>query len=228
MADEKKSFSELLKDAPLAAQEDTVSLVGALERSNQPGKFVLAVAPGSSVTLDVDAVKGYQVLGGAVGQLLVQVDIDRARVPDSLPGGVTPALPTTGWRDLNTGSQDVKHQWQDYTGWPDLNTGAHDVHTGWDDAKHAWQDVTGATADLGYGGYGYGGDPWGGYMGPALGAAAPFALATQHQAPQSALAAMQEGPTPFGLPITGWRDLKNPWQDKRPWADATGRPPFLD
>lgn len=84
MAKEKKSFSELLSEAPMATQEDTVTLVGALGRSSQSGKFVLALGPGSSVTLEVDAVKGYQVLGGGVGQLLVQVELDRERVPDSI------------------------------------------------------------------------------------------------------------------------------------------------
>ena len=81
---EKKSFNELLSEAPLASQENTVSLVGALGRSTQSGKFVLILGPGNSVTLDVDAVKGYQVLGGGIGQMLVQVDVDRERVPASI------------------------------------------------------------------------------------------------------------------------------------------------
>ena len=84
VADTKKTFTELLKDAPLAAQEDTVTLVGALARSRQSGKFVLHMGPAHSVTLDVDAVKDHQVLDGGVGQLLVRVDIDRAKAPDSV------------------------------------------------------------------------------------------------------------------------------------------------
>jgi hypothetical protein len=44
MADEKKSFSDLLSEAPLVPNEDTVTLVGALARSSQAGKFVLATA----------------------------------------------------------------------------------------------------------------------------------------------------------------------------------------
>lgn len=81
MAEKKKSFSELLNDAPLTTPEDTVSLVGALGRTSQAGKFVLTMGPGASVTLDTSAVKGYQVLGGGVGQLLVQVDVDKDKVP---------------------------------------------------------------------------------------------------------------------------------------------------
>jgi hypothetical protein len=57
MADEKKSFNELLSEAPLAAKEDTISLVGALERSHQPGKFVLVLGGGRTLTLEVEAVK---------------------------------------------------------------------------------------------------------------------------------------------------------------------------
>lgn len=81
MADKKKSFTELLSEAPLTTQEDTISLVGALGRSSQSGKFVLALGPGQSVTLDASAVKNYQVLGGGVGQVLVQIDVDRDKVP---------------------------------------------------------------------------------------------------------------------------------------------------
>src|SRR6516164_9426664 len=85
MADEKKSFSELLSAAPLAAGEDTITLAGALERSHEPDKFVLVLGGGRSVTLEIDAVKDYRVLGGVVGQSpLVQVDLDRERVPREL------------------------------------------------------------------------------------------------------------------------------------------------
>lgn len=81
MAAKTKSFSELLSEAPLASAEETVTLAGALGRSSQAGKFVLALGPGNSVTLDQSAVKSYQVLGGGVGQLLVQVEVDKDKVP---------------------------------------------------------------------------------------------------------------------------------------------------
>jgi hypothetical protein len=76
-----KSFSELLSEAPLSTAEETVTLAGALGRSSQAGKFVLTMGPGNSVTLDQSAVKNYQVLGGGVGQLLVQVEVDKTKVP---------------------------------------------------------------------------------------------------------------------------------------------------
>ena len=67
MADEKKSFSELVNEAPLAVTEGSITVVGALARSHEPGKFVLIFCPECNVTLDIDAVKGYRVLGGAIG-----------------------------------------------------------------------------------------------------------------------------------------------------------------
>jgi hypothetical protein len=81
MPDEIKLFSELVKEAPLATEEDTVSLVGLLGRSAESGKFVLQLAPGNNITLDIDAVKGYRVLGASVGQTVVQVNVDRGKVP---------------------------------------------------------------------------------------------------------------------------------------------------
>jgi hypothetical protein len=85
MSDAAESFSQLLSEAPLAAQEDTATLVGALSRSSQPGKFVLVLGPGNSLTLDIDDVKAHEVLGGGVGQMLVQLKIPR----DKLPGTAT-------------------------------------------------------------------------------------------------------------------------------------------
>lgn len=81
MAAKTKSFSELLSEAPLAAAEETVTLAGALGRSSQAGKFVLTMGPGQSLTLDQSAVKSYEVLGGGVGQLLVQVEVSKDKLP---------------------------------------------------------------------------------------------------------------------------------------------------
>lgn len=96
MAAKTKTFSELLSEAPLAAAEETVTLAGALGRSSQAGKFVLTMGPGQSLTLDQSAVKSYQVLGGGVGQLLVQVEIDKTKVPAEAmqPAGAPFALAT--------------------------------------------------------------------------------------------------------------------------------------
>jgi hypothetical protein len=221
MAEKKKSFSDLLSEAPLAPAEDTVSLVGALARSSQAGKFVLALSQGNSITLDVDAVKGYQVIGGGVGQLLVQVDVDKTKVPQSAQAVAEPAkLPVTGVHDYKSPAADYKHPTLDKYPWEEpvhvhpeaapagsRFTGIHDYkHPTLD--KHPWEEVvhTNPETDL-----------------------APFALATPQQAPESALTAMQHvaaGPTRtfFSWDInTGWRD-----HYKNPLSDATGRPPYLD
>jgi hypothetical protein len=50
-------FATLLRDAPMAPDADTVTLVGALERNADAKQFGLRLPDGRSVTLDVDAVK---------------------------------------------------------------------------------------------------------------------------------------------------------------------------
>jgi hypothetical protein len=221
MAEKKKSFSDLLSEAPLAPAEDTVSLVGALARSSQAGKFILALSQGNSITLDVDAVKGYQVIGGGVGQLLVQVDVDKAKVPQSAQAVAEPAkLPVTGVHDLKSPIADYKHPTLDKYPWEEpvhvhpeaapagsKFTGIYDYkHPTLD--KHPWEESvhTHPETDL-----------------------APFALATPQQAPASALEAMQAGPG-SALRTVWIYDLNTGYRDhpKLPWLDATGRPPYLD
>jgi len=253
MADETKSFSDLLSEAPLAPNEDTVSLVGTLARSNQPGKFVLATSPGNSLTLDVDAVKSHQVIGGGVGQLLVQVDVDRAKVPESVQGAATPlGLPVTGVHDLK-GIQDVKHPTLDKYPWeepvrthPETDLGPFALAAPQQAPQSALTAMQGAASSAlmtvysDVLGTGYRDTykhpildkyPW---EEPVrtnpetdLGA---FALAAPQQAPQSSLEAVQGGAvsalkTVFSADLggTGYRDVY-----KHPWLDATGRPPYLD
>ncbi len=91
MADEKKSFSELVNEAPLAVTEGSITVVGALARSHEPGKFVLIFCPECNVTLDIDAVKGYRVLGGAIGQLFVQLEIARDKISHEVLTEITKA-----------------------------------------------------------------------------------------------------------------------------------------
>ena len=94
MADDDKSFKELLSEASLAA--DTVTVVGALVRTHEPDKFVLTLADGHSVTLETKAVKSFTRLGGAIGQLLVQLELDAKLVPIDLyrQTGGTAKLPS--------------------------------------------------------------------------------------------------------------------------------------
>ncbi len=219
MVEKKKSFSDLLSEAPLAPKEDTVSLVGAISRSSQTGKFVLSTSQGNNVTLPVDAVKNYEILGGGVGQLLVQVDVDRKQVPESISSQTPVATAHTGAYDVKHPTHDLKlpildkHPIQDKLPITDKHPIQDIKHPILD--KYPWEEPISVTP------------PPGSTVEGGLGAI-PFALATQQQAPASTLAAMQGAASPLGLPITGVRDLKHPVIDKRPWLDATGRPPYLD
>jgi len=77
MAEKDRTFSELLQDSPKAQAPDVVSIVGLLEKSENPEKFVLIVGDGSAHTLDVSAVRKHAVLGHCIGHVLVQLDIAR-------------------------------------------------------------------------------------------------------------------------------------------------------
>jgi hypothetical protein len=85
MAGKDKSFEELVKEAPPAPAEGTVSLVGTLARSGEPGKFVLTLQDGSTLTLETAAVKGHEVLGTSVGQTIVRVDVEAEKIPPTSP-----------------------------------------------------------------------------------------------------------------------------------------------
>jgi hypothetical protein len=78
---DQKQFEELLGEAPLAADADTITLVGALARTKDPGKFVLILANGESVTLETKALKSFKRLGGAIGQVLIEAELDPKLVP---------------------------------------------------------------------------------------------------------------------------------------------------
>lgn len=85
MAGNGKSFEELVNDAPPAQAAGTVSLVGMLAKSSEPGKFVLTLRDGSELTLETAAVKEHEVLGASVGQTIVRVDVEAADIPATSP-----------------------------------------------------------------------------------------------------------------------------------------------
>jgi hypothetical protein len=209
MPDEKKSFRELLGDAPAAS--DTISLVGTLSRSHEAGKFVITLADGRSMALNIDAVKEHTVLAGSVGQILVRIEVDSKSVPAEA------ALERAGLKSL----------WEDRTlPWNDIKRPILDTYPGY------WPDITVPNFDQMVAGPGPvppGGDPW------ATGTTGvPFALATPHHAPPGMIGAMQAWATPGNLtgPFTKpWIDFKRPWVDqKHPWEDGTyhGSPPQVD
>lgn len=133
MATEKRSFEELLREAPEAPGDDTVSLVGTLARSRDEGKFVLTVAGGQAVTLDVSAVKDHEVIGSSVGQMIVRVDVDRSCLPSEVVGeGATPVASDTA------GQRNTARNW-------DPTAIGHDVKFGPSDAWFQFARVAGGT-----------------------------------------------------------------------------------
>jgi hypothetical protein len=85
MVSQDKSFADLVAEAPEAPAEGTVGLVGTLAKSSEPGKFVLTLQDGMSVTLDTSAVKGHTVLGSSLGRTIVQVEVEAGKVPAFAP-----------------------------------------------------------------------------------------------------------------------------------------------
>lgn len=86
MANDKESFRELLRDAPLLSKATTV--VGSLIRSSEPEKFVLMLVDGRSLTLDIDSIVDYSVLARSAGQIIVSVDVDTVNVPADMKTAV--------------------------------------------------------------------------------------------------------------------------------------------
>jgi hypothetical protein len=85
MACEQKSFETLLEEAPSAPSPGTVSVVGILGQSTEAGKFVLTLADGRAITLETASVKSCAPLGTSVGQTIVRVDLDTAKIPTFEP-----------------------------------------------------------------------------------------------------------------------------------------------
>jgi hypothetical protein len=77
-------FQKLLSEAPMAPDADTITVVGILARSPDTDRFILTLANGRTETLDVDAVKSAKIISGAIGQSVVQLELDAKRVPGNL------------------------------------------------------------------------------------------------------------------------------------------------
>ena len=90
MANNEKSFDELVKEAPLAPTAGGTSLVGTLSQSSEAGKFVLTLQDGSAVTLNTADVKAHMVLGATVGQTIVRIEIDSEKIPAINPQPLPP------------------------------------------------------------------------------------------------------------------------------------------
>lgn len=214
MAKEDKAFADLVAEAPAAPAEGAVSLVGALAKASEHGKFVLILQDGNTVTLETSAVKGHAVLGASLGRTIVQVEVEAGKVPAISAQPFTQA--TVAARDFHTLPVD-------HTGWHDIGTPPGvDHNTG--------------TLDQGYGTGLYDTSPLlekspiSDAFPVQAGGITPFALATSHQAPANVLDALN----PFGAVS---HRMKIPGGDThayRDYIDTGGgidvivlRPPFL-
>lgn len=84
MAQVESEFQKLLSEAPAAPKADTITVVGALARTPETGHFVLILLDGRSEMLDVAAVKSAKKVAGAIGQSLVEMELDANLVPESV------------------------------------------------------------------------------------------------------------------------------------------------
>jgi|HubBroStandDraft_4_1064222.scaffolds.fasta_scaffold62295_3 hypothetical protein len=84
MAKDEGDFRKLLSEAPMAPDADTVTVVGILARTPDAARFVLTLPDGRSVALDVDAVKSAKAIAGAIGQSVVQLELDAKCIPENL------------------------------------------------------------------------------------------------------------------------------------------------
>ncbi|MGD0304448.1 MAG: hypothetical protein ABSC71_06420 [Candidatus Acidiferrales bacterium] len=168
MATNETSFEQLLSRTALAPSSDTITVVGALARSPDPQKFVLGVQDGQTFTIDVAAVRKFKVVAESVGQILVELELDKAKLPAELRKTVATAsieykppvrdaIPTAAENitAVETASETILQ---------------HDHPLG---SFAAWWDV----------GPGFGG---GSFVGPV-----PFVAAAAHQAPAETIEAMQ-------------------------------------
>ena len=101
MAQEESEFQKLLNEAPAAPNTDTVTVMGSLSRAADPTRFVLTLPDGRSLTLEVAAVKSAKKVAGAIGQSLVELELDAKRVPEKVSENLNKPLtdhaPNTLW-----------------------------------------------------------------------------------------------------------------------------------
>lgn len=216
MANNEKSFDELVKEAPLAPTAGCTSLVGTLSRSSEAGKFVLTLQDGNAVTLNTADVKAHMVLGATVGQTIVRIEIDSEKIPAINPQPLPPraniagtqfTLPSIDFATIAAADRiftipDIDHPfttpaWRDFTyAWWD--------HHGTPPAIDYFPPGTGFADQIGPNTLAEGiPDPMGGFGGSAQTARlAPFAMATPHQALQG----VRTSPYVDDPEYSGWRD----------------------
>lgn len=183
-----RSFQEFLKEAPSleeAASDDSVELTGLVSRTTD-GRFAITTHAGQTYELDVDAVRDFREEEGPGGSSAATIRVGRDLLTDASLRPLKPAI-----KDLiKDPIKDIIH---------DGKRVFKDVH------KDPLSDpVTFVQEQIGTGaGDAIGIDPgMGPLVNPAMNyaagtyAAAPFVMATPHQAPQHLLALQMGGALP--------------------------------
>ncbi|HUC61498.1 MAG TPA: hypothetical protein VMF53_06040 [Alphaproteobacteria bacterium] len=217
MAKTDKSFEDFLSEAPLAPDTSTLTVVGALSRVPEPGKFMLTLADGRSVTLETKAVKSFTPLGGAVGQSLAQLELNAKLVPKDFGAApvahnVHTVLATDPIHAPTLPMTDPKLPIFDLTvlAYDHLKPPIVDSLQLKPVADPPWMG---------------GGDP---SIAPVAGAGvSPFALATAHQAPAGTVAAVEQAGlhSPFTTSIYDYITL--PFFDHKPLPKTHADPQTL-
>jgi len=188
MASQDKSFADLVAEAPPAPAEGTVSLVGALAKSRETGKFVLTLQDGRTVALETSAVKGHTVLGSSLGRSIVRIEIEASKAPALGPrrsdrGAISALLRFTGILDqIGQGGFGEGDDTPPFTSEKDPgdetdpNTSEKDPGQDTGDIEDKLPPLDKDPTGEGTGSYEY---------------LDPFALATPHQAPPHVVRALQ-------------------------------------
>lgn len=206
-----RSFQEFLKEAPSleeAASDDSVELTGLVSRTTD-GRFAITTHAGQTYELDVDAVRDFREKEGPGGSSAATIRVGRDLLTDASLRPLKPAI-----KDLiKDPIKDIIH---------DGKRVFKDVH------KDPLSDpVTFVQEQIGTGaGDAIGIDPgMGPLVNPAMNyaagtyAAAPFVMATPHQAPQHLLALQMGGALPKPIKDPPKDGVKDPVHDNKLVAD---------
>jgi hypothetical protein len=178
MAKDESDFRKLLSEAPMAPNPDTVTVVGILARTSDVACFVLTLPDGRSVTLDVDAVKSAKTIAGAIGQSVVQLELDAKRVPESV-------------RDLRPGPPGQHVTLKELTGDVGTHPAIKEIHIDPNPSGHLGVPSVGVSV-TGSGGNAPGFTPQSLFLAPGGFAPGltPFVAAYPHQADPATIAAL--------------------------------------
>jgi hypothetical protein len=202
--DGRKSFAEFLKNAPTleaAAADDSVEISGLVSRTTE-GRFAITTDSGHTYELDVEAVRDFRALDVPGATSAAAIRIGRDLLSEEALRPIKPTFKDMIKDPIKDIIHDGKHMITDPI--VDHKSPLKDIHKDpLTDPNTLVQERVGTGAA----------DPIGGFdpgLGPVVNPAAPFVMATPHQAPQHLLA-MQAGvqaaplaaaATPFGADNT--------------------------